>query len=86
MQILGLGGVEEGATQIVGRDRYIEFLGVLSNVASSLEKFATEVRNLQRPEIGEVSEYFDESRQVARAQCPVRGTLSPQRTWPAWQG
>lgn len=71
MQILGL-GVEEGATQIVGRDRYIEFLGVLSNVASSLEKFATEVRNLQRPEIGEVSEYFDESRQVGSSSMPSK--------------
>jgi adenylosuccinate lyase len=63
MQELGL-GVEESPTQIVARDRYVELISVLANIATSVEKFATEVRNLQRGEIGEVSEYFDESVQV----------------------
>jgi len=36
----------------------------LANIATSLEKFATEVRNLQRPEIGEVAEAFDTEKQV----------------------
>lgn len=60
---LGL-GVEEGPTQIVARDRYVELMSVLANIACSVEKFATEVRNLQRSEIGEVSEPFDEKVQV----------------------
>jgi len=60
----GLGiGVEEAATQIVGRDRYAEFVALLANVATSLDKFCTEVRNLQRTEIGEAAEAF-EARQV----------------------
>ncbi len=63
MEQLGL-GVEEGPTQIVARDRYVELVSVLANVACSVEKFATEVRNLQRGEIGEVAEFFDESVQV----------------------
>ena len=63
MDDLGL-GVEEAATQVVGRDRYAEFLGICANIASSLEKFTTEVRNLQRTEIGEAAEAFDETRQV----------------------
>lgn len=63
MESLGL-GVEEGPTQIVARDRYVELVALLANIACSAEKFATEVRNLQRGEIGEVSEYFDESVQV----------------------
>ncbi|MCU0859592.1 MAG: adenylosuccinate lyase [Thermoplasmata archaeon] len=63
MEVLGL-GTEEGPTQIVARDRYIELMSVLANIATSLEKFATEVRNLQRGEIGEVSEPFDEVSQV----------------------
>lgn len=63
MEELGL-GVEEGPTQIVARDRYVELMGVLCNIACSIEKFATEVRNLQRSEIAEVSEPFDESNQV----------------------
>jgi adenylosuccinate lyase len=63
MKQLGI-GVEEAATQIIGRDRYLEFLSVLSNIATSLEKFATEIRNLQRGEIGEVAESFDRKKQV----------------------
>ncbi|HLB68862.1 MAG TPA: adenylosuccinate lyase [Thermoplasmata archaeon] len=55
--------MEEASTQIVGRDRYAEFILVLANIAASLEKFCTEVRNLQRTEIAEVAEAF-EDRQV----------------------
>ena len=63
MADLGL-GVEEASTQIVGRDRYAEFVAILANIASSLEKFATEVRNLQRTEIGEAAEAFEGKKQV----------------------
>ncbi|HEX9339748.1 MAG TPA: adenylosuccinate lyase [Thermoplasmata archaeon] len=56
-------GVEDAATQVVGRDRHAEFVGVIANLAASLEKFCTEVRNLQRTEIGEVAEAF-EAKQV----------------------
>ena len=57
-------GAEDAATQVVGRDRHAEFLAILANVAASLEKFCTEVRNLQRNEIGEVAEAFEERKQV----------------------
>jgi len=63
MEQLGL-GVEEGPTQIVARDRYVELMSILANIACSVERFATEVRNLQRGEIAEVSEFFDENVQV----------------------
>lgn len=63
MEHLGL-GIEEGPTQIVARDRYVELMAILANIATSVEKFATEVRNLQRGEIGEVSEPFDDAVQV----------------------
>ena len=46
------------STQILQRDRHAEFLVTLAIIASSLEKFATEIRNLQRTEILEVEEYF----------------------------
>jgi len=65
-------GTEEAATQIVGRDRYIELLSVLANVASSMEKFATEIRNLQRSEIGEVSEAFEAKKQVGSSTMPQK--------------
>jgi len=51
-------------TQVVGRDRYIEWVGWMSNVATSIEKILQEVRNLQRSEIGEVAESFDIEKQV----------------------
>lgn len=63
MKKLGL-SAEEASLQIVGRDRYIEFITILANIATSLEKFSTEIRNLQRSEIKEVQEAFDEKKQV----------------------
>jgi adenylosuccinate lyase len=57
-------GIEEGSSQIVGRDRYVELVAVLANIATSIEKIATEIRNLQRSEISEVSEAFDSKKQV----------------------
>ena len=51
-------------TQILGRDRIAEMVAWGSNLATSLEKFTLEVRNLQRSDIGEVSEAFDKDKQV----------------------
>ena len=55
---------EPAATQVVGRDRYTECICIMANIATSLERYGTEVRNLQRSEIGEASEYFDVKKQV----------------------
>ncbi|MGA1822696.1 MAG: adenylosuccinate lyase [Thermoplasmatota archaeon] len=63
MKDLGL-GMEEAATQIVQRDRLIEVLSHICNISVTCEKIATEIRTLQRPEIGELGEPFDERRQV----------------------
>jgi adenylosuccinate lyase len=63
MEDLGL-AAPIATTQILQRDRHAEMAFHLANIASSLEKFATEVRNLQRREIGEVQEYFDAKKQV----------------------
>jgi adenylosuccinate lyase len=65
-------GIDDASTQIVGRDRYIELMSVLSNIASSMEKFATEIRNLQRSEIGEVSEAFEAKKQVGSSTMPQK--------------
>jgi len=46
------------SSQIIQRDRYAELLTTLAIIASSVEKFATEIRNLQRTEIREAEEYF----------------------------
>jgi len=63
MNKLGL-ETELAATQIVQRDRFTEYVLILGNIAASLEKFATEVRNLQRSEILEIAESFDVKKQV----------------------
>lgn len=47
------------STQIVSRDRHHLWLSLLSSTSDSLAKFATEIRNLQRTEIGEVQEPFE---------------------------
>jgi adenylosuccinate lyase len=63
-------GAEDVSTQIVCRDRYNELIGVLCNISTSMEKFATEVRNLQRDEIGEVAEAFEAKKQVGSSTMP----------------
>jgi len=58
------------STQIIQRDRYGEFVGLLALLASSLENFATEIRELQRPEIGELFEPFEKAKQVGSSTMP----------------
>jgi adenylosuccinate lyase len=57
MRRLGL-QAPEVTSQIVQRDRYAELVCDFAMLASSLDKFATEIRNLQRPEIDELAEPF----------------------------
>jgi adenylosuccinate lyase len=63
-------GIEDVATQIVCRDRYNELLGVLCNISTSIEKYAQEIRNLQRDEIGEAAEAFEAKKQVGSSTMP----------------
>ncbi len=57
----GLGlGVAPISTQIISRDRHTQLMAALAILAASLERFATEIRNLARTEIREVQEYFAE--------------------------
>ena len=51
-------------TQVVGRDRYVEYVSWLANVACTCEKVLQEIRNLQRSEIAEAGEGFDVKKQV----------------------
>ena len=54
---LGL-GIEEAATQVVSRDRHSEFLSAIATTGASLERFAQEIRHLQRTEVREAQEPF----------------------------
>ncbi|WXG43165.1 MAG: adenylosuccinate lyase [Promethearchaeati archaeon SRVP18_Atabeyarchaeia-1] len=71
MDELGLKPVEV-STQIVQRDRHAEFISLLALIASSLDKFATEVRNLQRTEIQELVEPFRMDKQVGSSTMPAK--------------
>jgi len=46
------------STQVLQRDRHAEYLTTIAIIGTSLDKFATELRHLQRTEVGEVQEYF----------------------------
>ncbi|MBT4203923.1 adenylosuccinate lyase [Hyphomicrobiales bacterium] len=54
---LGL-NYEPISTQVIPRDRHAMFFSTLGVIAGSLERLATEIRHLQRTEVGEVSEFF----------------------------
>ncbi len=54
---LGL-GVEHASTQVIQRDRHAQFVSALALIGASLEKFATEIRGLQRTEVLEAEEPF----------------------------
>jgi adenylosuccinate lyase len=69
MKRLGIHAAEI-STQIVQRDRYAELIGIYAMVATSLENFATEIRELQRPEIAEVFESFEAKKQVGSSTMP----------------
>jgi adenylosuccinate lyase len=69
MQRLGIEPADI-STQIVQRDRHAEMVCLLAGIASTLENFATEIRELQRPEIGELFEYFESGKQVGSSTMP----------------
>jgi adenylosuccinate lyase len=59
-------------TQVVQRDLHAELVCVLALLSSSLDKFATEIRNLQRSEISEVMEPFEREKQVGSSALPSK--------------
>ncbi|MCW4015661.1 MAG: adenylosuccinate lyase [Candidatus Bathyarchaeota archaeon] len=58
------------STQIVQRDRYAELTCVLAILASTLDNIASEIRELQRPEIAEAFEAFEQKKQVGSSTMP----------------
>jgi adenylosuccinate lyase len=68
-EILGLEAISI-SNQVVQRDNHAEFMMVMANVATTLDKIALEVRNLQRTEIMELGENFDPEKQVGSSTMP----------------
>nr|MBA2600419.1 adenylosuccinate lyase [Actinomycetota bacterium] len=75
---LGL-AVEPAATQVVPRDRHAEFLSALATTAASLERFAQEIRHLQRTEVGEVQEPFGKGQKGSSAMPHKRNPIVCER-------
>ena len=61
--------IEPISTQIIPRDRHAYFFSVLGVIASSIERFATEIRHLQRTEVSEVEEFFN-NKQMGSSAMP----------------
>jgi adenylosuccinate lyase len=75
---LGL-GVAPASTQIVQRDRHAFLLAVIAGIGGTLEKMATEIRHLQRSEVGEVEEPFDPGNQGSSAMPHKRNPHGSER-------
>ncbi len=59
--------IEPISTQVIPRDRHAAFFSTLGIIASSVERFATEIRHLQRTEILEVEEFFGKNQKGSSA-------------------
>ena len=69
----------EVTTQIVPRERYAEYVFQLALLGATLEKIAIEIRNLQRTEIGEVSEHFKKGQMGSSAVPMKRNPIKSER-------
>jgi adenylosuccinate lyase len=67
------------STQVLQRDRHAEYLTSLALMGSSLEKFATEIRNLQRTEIGEMAEGFAKGQKGSSAMPHKKNPITAER-------
>ena len=66
-------------TQIIQRDRHAEFSTTLALIASSVDRWATEFRHLQRTEVLEVEEFFGEGQKGSSAMPHKRNPITGER-------
>ena len=67
--------VEPISTQIIPRDRHAYYFSVLAIIAGSIERVATEIRNLQKTELQEVEEFFDKNQKGSSAMPHKRNPI-----------
>ena len=70
--------IEPASSQITHRDRHAEFLSVLALIGASLERFATEIRHLQRSEVGEARESFGKGQKGSSAMPHKRNPIASE--------
>ncbi len=78
LERLGL-AQEDVSTQVVARDRHAELLGVVALTGAGLERFATEIRHLQRTEVREVEEPFKAGQKGSSAMPHKRNPIVTER-------
>ncbi|MGQ0812527.1 MAG: adenylosuccinate lyase [Nitrospiraceae bacterium] len=66
------------SNQVVQRDRHAAYVSALALVAASIEKFATEIRHLQRTEVLEAEEYFSEGQKGSSAMPHKRNPIASE--------
>ncbi len=71
-------GIEPASTQITHRDRHAELLNAIALTGASLERFATEIRHLQRSEVGEVRESFGSGQKGSSAMPHKRNPIASE--------
>ena len=77
-QSLGL-SPEPSSTQVTARDRHAQYLGAIALTGATLERIATEIRHLQRSEVGEVREPFRSGQKGSSAMPHKRNPVVSER-------
>jgi adenylosuccinate lyase len=77
-EILGL-VPDTASTQVIGRDRHAEYVQTLALVGAALERFSTEIRNLQRTDVLEVEENFAKGQKGSSAMPHKRNPIRSER-------
>jgi adenylosuccinate lyase len=70
---------DTASTQVISRDRHADFLNALALLAASIERFAVEIRNLQRTDVLEVEEYFSKGQKGSSAMPHKRNPIRSER-------
>ncbi|MFM7636064.1 MAG: adenylosuccinate lyase [Cyanobacteriota bacterium] len=70
---------DTASTQVISRDRHADYVQTLALVAASLERFATEIRNLQRTDVLEVEENFAKGQKGSSAMPHKRNPIRSER-------
>jgi adenylosuccinate lyase len=76
----GLGlGIEPASTQVTARDRHAQWLQAIALIGASIERMATEIRHLQRSEVGEARESFGKGHKGSSAMPHKRNPILSER-------
>ncbi|MFN5864748.1 MAG: adenylosuccinate lyase, partial [Pseudanabaena sp.] len=70
---------DSASTQVISRDRHAEFSQVLALIGASIERFAVEIRNLQRTDVLEVEEHFTKGQKGSSAMPHKRNPIRSER-------